>query len=144
MLKQPRIEPHPTIIGKYILLENYVYKWKKFGRFRKLVIPKGFVTDLASVPRIAWTFSGITPGHLKWAAPICHDYPYQYKGVLPPGSYFIKMGGEWTEDRTKWKRKDTDRLFFRIMREDGIPQKNRRRAFKGVRVGGWFSWREWD
>jgi len=140
MIKQPRIEPHPEKIGYYVLLEDFTYEWNAEDFDRKLFIEKGFVFDLASVPRIFWTPTGITPDRLRWTAPLCHDFPYHHKGKLPPGSYFKKINGKWVEDRTKWTRKSADRLFCRIMREDEIQRWKRRMAYRAVRIGGYIAW----
>ena len=137
MIKQPRIEPHPEKIGYYVLLESFTYKWDSGGFSRKLVVPKGFVFDLASVPRIFWTPTGISPDRLRWTAPLIHDFLYEHKGKLPDNSYFMKthMRG-WEEDTTEWTRKNSDRMFCRLMREDGISRFNRRMAYRAVRLGG--------
>jgi len=142
MIKQPRIEPHPTIIGSYVLLENFTYKWKVNIFDRKLVVPKGFVFDLASVPRIFWTPTGISPDRLRWTAPLIHDFLYEYQGRLPAGSYFMKTYKKvWEEDKTQWTRKNADRIFCRLMREDGISRFNRRMAYRAVRLGGYIAWK---
>lgn len=140
MIKQPRIEPHPTKIGYYVVLKDFTYKWNAENFDRKLVIPKGFVFDLASVPRIFWTPTGIAPDRLRWTAPLCHDFPYRYGGKLPAGSYFKRVNGKWVEDTTEWTRKNADRLFCRIMREDGIPRRKRRVAYRTVDIFGRFFW----
>src|SRR5262245_27877039 len=41
-----------------------------------IYVAKGFLTDLASVPRAAWW--AIAPFELSVAAPIVHDYIYDY------------------------------------------------------------------
>ena len=117
MNKQPRIEPHPEKIGYYVVLESFTYTWVGNSFHRKLVIPKGFVFDFASVPRIFWTPTGISPDRLRWTAPLIHDFLYEHKGKLPAGSYLIRtrMRG-WEEGKTKWTRKNADRMFCRIMR----------------------------
>ena len=141
MIKQPRIEPHPTKIGYYVLLESFTYKWTGAGFGRKIVVPKGFVFDLASVPRIFWTPTGISPDRLRWTAPLIHDFLYEYKGKLPAGSYLWLPRGKWEKDKTQWTRKNADRLFCRIMREDGISRFKRRMAYRAVRLGGWIAWK---
>lgn len=141
MIEQPQISPHPERIGEYILDKDYSYEWEKDGEKYKLVVPKGFEFDLASVPRIFWTFTGITPSRLRWAAPILHDLVYEHQGKLPLGSYFIHDGGKWVVSNIVWSRKSADRLFCRVMRDDGIPRFNRRMAYRAVRLGGWVAWR---
>ena len=53
------------------LADDYIFNtWDR----RTVFIPKGYTTDLASIPRIAWTLIG-SPGHGKYAIPsIVHDW----------------------------------------------------------------------
>lgn len=136
-LEQPDIEPYGK---KYILLKDYTYEWKKGNMGRKLVIPKGFIFDLASVPRIFWTISGVTPGRLGWAAPLIHDFLYEHRGKLPEGSYFLFMNDKWVSSSIVWTRRSADKMFCRLMREDGISRFKRRMAYRAVRLGGWTYW----
>jgi hypothetical protein len=48
----------------------------------EIVVPAGFTTDLASVPRLFWSIPGFSPvGHLVYGA-IVHDFGYQYGYLL--------------------------------------------------------------
>lgn len=48
----------------------------------QVVVPKGFVTDFASIPRALWAVPGFSPsGPLLWGA-ILHDFGYQYGYLL--------------------------------------------------------------
>ena len=50
----------------------------------KLIVPAGFTTDLASVPRIFWAIPGFSPfGPLLFGS-ILHDFGYQYGYLLSP------------------------------------------------------------
>ena len=50
----------------------------------RLIIPKGFVTDFASVPRIFWAIPGFSPnGPLLWGAG-WHDFAFQHGYLLSP------------------------------------------------------------
>jgi len=142
MIFQPLITPHPEIIGDYVLLEDFIYEWKKRGKHQRIIIPAGFEFDLASVPRIFWTPTGISPDRLRWTAPLIHDFLYEHKGNLPQGSYQI-----WDDDlngfvnsKDIWTRKNSDKMFCRLMREDGIGKFKRRMAYRAVRIGGWYAW----
>jgi len=141
-LAQPHIEPHPTKEGIYILLEDFSYEWIKNDKEYQLREFAGFEFDLASVPRFLWTVSGITPGGLKWTPPFWHDAGYKYKGKFPPGHFRVwddDLEG-WVNVKRKWKRKQLDKLFCRLMREDGISVKKRRKAYWAVRIGGLKAW----
>ncbi len=80
---------------------------------RTIVVPEGFITDFASVPRIpvAWLLTGDT-GH---RAAVVHDWLYQ------------------SHERS---RKDADRLFYRILREDGEPVWRASLMYAAVRLFG--------
>lgn len=83
-----------------------------------LDIPIGFVTDYASIPRI---LRPIITGHDNTKKPaVLHDYLYR-KGI--------------------GKRKWADKLFLVAMKECGVPWWKRRMAYRGVRLGGGFSWK---
>lgn len=143
MIPQPRIEPHPKIIGEYVVLEDFHFEWKAESERQLIIVPEGFEFDLTSVPRIFWTPTGITPDRLRWTSPLIHDFPYHYKGKLPEGSYKIwddDIDG-WVDSKRIWTRKNADRLFCRNLREDGISIFKRRMAYRAVRVGGWYAWR---
>ena len=143
MIPQPRIEPHPEKIGKYIVLEDFHFEWEAELQRQKLLIEKGFVFDLASVPRIFWTPTGITPNRLRWTAPLIHDFLYHHKGILPYGSYSIwdnDLNG-WVISDKIWTRKNADKLFCRTLREDGISRIKRRMAYRAVRAAGWYAWK---
>jgi len=129
------------MIGSYVLDESFVYKWVGGGFNRKIIVPKGFVFDLASVPRIFWTPTGISPDRLRWTSPLIHDFLYEHKGKLPAGSYFWQPNAGWKEDTTVWTRKNADRIFCRLMREDGISRFKRRMAYRAVRLGGYIAWK---
>ena len=66
-----------------------------------IVIPKGFVTDLASIPPV---FRNILPPTGKYGcASVAHDYIYRNHG----------FNGEFTQD-------DADLIFKRVMQYDGV------------------------
>jgi len=143
MIEQPEIGPHPKVIGDYLLKHNFIYQWKVYGQNYKLIIPAGFDFDLASVPQVLWTPTGISPDRLRWTAPLIHDFLYEYRGNLPKGSYKIwdrNIGG-WVDSKDIWTRKEADKMFCRLMREDGISRFKRRMAYRAVRLGGWYAWK---
>ena len=135
--KQPT---NVRVTDKYFrLAEDYTYCWTAEGTQYRIVIPAGFTNDGASVPRFARMI--IRPeGHIR-AAALVHDWIYQHKGVLPPGSHQYKHAdGTWKNVYGKWRRRDADRLFARIMREAGVSRFKRRTAYRFVRLLGWIAW----
>lgn len=71
-LKRPLLAPSGSSKGRvvYSLLENVTYRSKEFGDIK---IPKGFKTDLASVPKMFSKFVAPDAHWIKDAA-IVHDF----------------------------------------------------------------------
>lgn len=123
----------------YRLRRSFVFKWEApDGKERALYVPKGFLNDGASVPRLAWAI--IPPDGRHRAAAIIHDFLYEHKGDLPLGSYLRKDDG-WVIIDAPWTRKHADLMFLKIMKEYGIPFIRRQMAYRAVRLGGWVAWR---
>lgn len=80
--------------ARWTLLEPLTYQ----GRQESFTVPAGFITDLASVPRI---FTWLIPNYGKYTkAAVLHDYLCATKVI---------------------NRSDADGLFRRTMRELGVP-----------------------
>ncbi len=87
-------------------------------------IHPGFRFDLASIPRPLWLL--IAPFELSIEAPLLHDYLYFHGGM-----------GQFT-------RKQADRLFLRVMKNEGIWAWRRWPAYLAVRLFGRPAWKERD
>lgn len=85
----------PTVVG---------YVW---------VVPKGFDTDLASIPKLFRTFFAVNGKHRKAAA--LHDWLYR---------------------EGKLSRKECDLLFLEAMKVCGVSKFKRYSMYAAVRVGG--------
>lgn len=95
-----------------------------------IIVPAGYVTDLASIPRGLWW---ILPPHGElMTAAILHDWLYSHGGALlgVPRSYadglFKQCAGLYSV--TRWKRKAS----YRAVRLGG----------RGGWVNGWHTWPE--
>ena len=86
-------------------------------------IPKGFVTDLASIPRPFWSFIGPPAGGRYAQSAVVHDFLYT------------------TQEFTRLK---TDRLFYEGMEVLGTPRWRRTLMFAAVRLGGWAPWENYQ
>lgn len=80
---------------------------------RELTIPKGFVTDLASVPRLPVVY--LLAGDSAHEAAVIHDWLY----------------------RMQEPRAFADRVFLAAMEAMGEPWWRRWLMYAGVRLGGW-------
>lgn len=86
------------------------------GRDEKFIIPEGFVTDLASVPRL---FTVAIPRYGTYTrAAILHD-------MLCVRSH-----------QGLFNRHDADGIFRRVLREEGVGKVLRACLWAGVRMGG--------
>lgn len=125
----PQPDIRPIAGGKYRLNRNYALKYK--GVLFKIEV--GFIHDGASVPRLAWTLSGLRPDGLLRAAALIHDVLYRYLGDLPFG---------WVRPTSRmFTRKQSDLALYDIMRMAGLGRLKAGAAYYAVRAGGWVSWR---
>lgn len=86
-----------------------------FGNF---VVPAGFVTDYASVPRFLWS---IAPPEGEYdEAAVAHDW-----------LYFTK----------RFKRDQADKVFLEGMQTCGVNFAKRRAMYRAVRTFGWWPWK---
>lgn len=78
-------------------------------------IPKDFVTDLASIPRIIWPV--LSPAHSSlFVGAIIHDW-------------FYRMTGDFT-------RKEADLIFYEIIKQSGLGSIRSKGAYYAVRLFG--------
>ncbi|MBX3498875.1 MAG: DUF1353 domain-containing protein [Alphaproteobacteria bacterium] len=87
------------------------------GGEQPIVVPAGFVTDFASVPRAFW--SGLSPHGQYSRAAVLHDYLY------------------WTQSCT---RAQADRLFLLMMRQSGVSPANQLAIYRATRAAGEGGW----
>ncbi|HEU4742656.1 MAG TPA: DUF1353 domain-containing protein [Meiothermus sp.] len=126
----PRSKLPPPVIsylgeGQWSLAAEYVYQ----DGGRTLRIPRGFVFDLASVPRFLWWL--IAPFELSVVAPLVHDFLYRYRGNPPAGT---------VEPLKVYTRREADVLFEQIMVMEGVPAWRQISAYTAVRFFGFFVW----
>lgn len=84
----------------------------------QVTVPEGFVTDLASVPRILWPLMAASGPHQR--AAIVHDWLYQ---SVTDVSRFL-----------------ADALFRDLMAALNVPAWRRIAAYYAVRAFGWRHW----
>ena len=88
------------------------------ARGRVWVVPAGFVTDWASVPRFLWP---MIPPMGRWSVPaLVHDYLYRTH-IVP--------------------RAEADAVFLELMRRHGTNCFTRNIIFRAVRLFGGVAWR---
>ena len=82
-----------------------------------IIVPAGFITDLASIPRVFRLLIPVNGRHR--AAAIIHDYLF----VI--------------QDRP---RSEVDRVFLEAMEDCDVGAVQRYAMYSAVRIGGWLPW----
>jgi hypothetical protein len=146
----PEIEPlDEKLFGKnrFRLLETYTYEWKykinenTYSEY-KIIVPKNFIYDGASVPSLITRLVGIRRDGEHRTAALLHDWLYHHKGRLAGEYYQINFEGKSDDTWVKWTREETDRLFGRVMREFGYTRWKRVWVYRAVRWFGWLVWHD--
>lgn len=100
--------------GTWRLLDALVYYSDAHGF---LVVPAGFVTDLASVPRVPFAY--LLAGGVGHAAAVIHDWLYSAHPVT---------------------RSQADEVFYEALQVLSVPRWRAWCMWAGVRIGGWAPW----
>jgi hypothetical protein len=116
----------------WILENDCSYAPDKLNPNRTITAPKGFETNLSSIPRIFWSI--VDPAELSLAAPLFHDLIYRRAGKLPQDELN-------PFDNFVFERRQVDDLFLELMTKAGIPQWKRTAAYWAVRGFASFAWR---
>lgn len=99
----------------------YPYRVNYGGK--TFLIPRGFESDGASVPRLFWRVVFPNSDSHATTAGICHDYIYR---LQPEG----------------WTREEADRMFLSLLVEFGVPVCQALMAYHAVRWFGGIAWKE--
>lgn len=95
----------------WVTLKDFRYYSAVLGR--ELVVPEGFVTDFASVPRLPFVY--FLTGGVAVRAAVVHDYLYRSRSA---------------------PRAQADAVFLEVMKLTGQPWWRRRLMWLGVRAFG--------
>lgn len=101
----------------YTLFGPLIYDSAKLNR--TIIVPTGFKTDLASIPRVLWSVLPPMGGYSDGAC--VHDYCYQ-----------TADGG--------MSRGDADGVLNEAMAVAGVGRFTRWVIYAGIRSGGWVTW----
>ena len=85
-------------------------------------VPKDYVTDFASIPRLLWVLLPPT-GRSYGKAAVIHDYLYTYGGQIP-------------NSEVVFSKRDADRIFLEAMRLLGVRGIKRTIMYWAVRLFG--------
>jgi hypothetical protein len=109
-------------------------------------VPAGFLTDFASIPRLLWNILPPTGSYGK--AAVVHDRLYKTRRVCKPrrmgtsaflcGSVLCPICGVLRPVT----RAEADATLFEAMSVLNVPAATRWVIYLGVRIGGWWAWRQ--
>jgi hypothetical protein len=86
-----------------------------------ILVPKGFITDGASVPKVLWSLGWTPFAKDTLEAAVVHDYLY----------------------RVQAPRTVSDLIFYELMKDNGVRFLKRLTYLLAVRVGGVFAYARW-
>lgn len=118
---------------RFELREEFDYEVGALGSGRIIRVPKGFVTDFASIPQLFWNI--LPPWGVYGKACIVHDYLYQ--GGVIMEAYPTLPGVVIHRDPT---REEADNILREAMDALGVGWWTRNIIFRGVRLGGQGIW----
>lgn len=104
--------------SRWQVMEPFEYHVGKEDSTEVITIPKWFITDFASIPRIFWTLVGSPTGRYSKAA-VVHD---------------------WLYHRQYYERNEADKIFLEAMQVLKVPWWKRRIMWLAVRVFGFLPW----
>ena len=99
---------------RWIVTEPFLYSTS----LHKIEVPKGFITDFASIPRVFWRI--LPPTGKYTMAAVIHDWLY-FSAYMD-------------------NRKLCDNIFSMAMDSCGVPIWKREVLYRGVRLFGWAGW----
>lgn len=104
---------------QFCLLETIEF----FYRNMKYVIPVGFVSDGASIPRLFWRILDPRINSKTLKPSIKHDFVYRTPSV-------------------RITRKQADKMYYQELRENDYRRCKCVLVYLGVRLGGWLSYKK--
>jgi hypothetical protein len=139
-MEMPTLKPLPFPKGRgyFFALFTYTPRWMvmedyqiALSDFVTILIPRGFIFDGASIPKM---FRGLlSPVGILLVAAIAHDYAYQYH-------YIMVKRYSLCPEKQHVSKHEADRLFLRIANQtNGLPWLNRI-AYLAVRDYGINAW----
>ena len=104
------------------LLAPFRYYVRLYDKSEVITVPKGFITDLASIPRPFWSIIGSPNGRYGRSA-VIHDYIYRTPEI-------------------KYTRKRADEIFYEGMVYLKVNFFRRKIMYFAVRIFAWLAWKK--
>lgn len=109
----------------YVLKSELIYDSMRLGA--RVVVPAGFSTDLASIPRLV---QPLIPKEGKYnRAAVVHDYLYALGGFFDRRGVLVEID-----------RKEADDVLKEAMAALMVDADRAEAIYLGVRLGGWWPW----
>ncbi len=115
------------------VIKSFEYCLKEPDAPDRVVIPEGFITDFASIPRVLWPVLPPTGKYGK--AAVVHDALYTNRTVT-----MMWADPESTLTARYVNRGQADHILLEAMQVLGVSWLTRSTVYAGVRSGGWHSW----
>ena len=113
------LSPNPD---EWVVLDEYIF-WSH-RLMQPIVVPRWFITDLASIPRIFRSLISVNEQHRLASLP--HDLIYTIHAMGQSGV----------------KRKEADQVLSDFCELQRVPSVKRHAIYWAVRAGGWAVWRK--
>lgn len=118
--------------GNWKVYQSFAYDIGALGSGRTVVIPQGFTTDFASIPKLLWTI--LPPnGQAYDRAAVVHDYLYRGGWITEAGTRLLHYP----------ERAEADSILNEAMAVSNVGRVKRWAIYEGVRVGGWVPWNKY-
>jgi hypothetical protein len=122
ILKRGIIDPYDSSpnIDEWVVLDEYIF-WSH-RLMQPIVVPRWFITDLASIPRIFKPLISVNERHRLASIP--HDLIYTLQAL----------------GQSTIKRKEADKVLSDFCKLQHVSNATRRMIYWAVRAGGWAVW----
>lgn len=125
--------------GEFVLLADFVVEFNLRADgvdWMRLVIPRGYITDFASVPWLVQALPGFDVNGDSREAAVLHDFAYSSQGRLAVTPQFGGVG------MLHLTRNSCDQLLVGGLVASGYSRFAANTFYAGVRAGGWLYWRK--
>lgn len=126
--------------------EETEYIFEVRGLTYRLTVPKHYIFDGASIPRLMWGVLGLTPHGVMDGPGLPHDFGYQHRGDFPEGTYHIMdVHGDWYVCSVPMSKGDLDELLKTLCVYFGACGEFKASlVWTGVKWFGFAAWRSDD
>lgn len=127
MMRLTKYFPDPIILTDAGMVGSsrtfrLVSRFRYISSYGEIVVPKGFITDGASIPSVFWSI--ISPFGDYFGAAIIHDYLYNHD-----------------TEYSNYSREEADLIFKEAMFNLGVPWLRRETIYRAVQLFGGLSFR---